>query len=67
MINWISANITKFRPTGTIGNNFSLRKRSHGPLGSKESYENKMSLGGFGERKFSGYTTKNSFIRPTNT
>jgi hypothetical protein len=62
MVRWITENITKFRPTGTQGNNFSARKQSHGPIGGATT-----SLGGFGERKFSGYTTKSSLASPSRT
>ena len=58
---WLSENIAKFRPVGPEGNNFSARKQSHGPLGATTS------LGGFGDRKFSGYTTKTSLASPSRT
>ncbi len=59
MVKWFSENMSKFRPAGASGNNFSARKQSHGPLGVTTS------MGGFGERKFSGYTTKSSLASPS--
>ena len=67
MIDWFSKNITKFRPSGTKGNNFHARKSSHGPMfGGYAGAESSMtSLGGFGEKKFSGYTTKSTLKNPS--
>ena len=61
LVQWFSGNITKLRPTGISGNNFSKRKQSHEPFGTHSS------LGGFGERKFSGYTTASILNTPSRT
>ena len=62
MIKWLTENITKFRPAGVKGDNFHARKRSHGLMGATTHMPINASLGGLGERKFSGYTTKTSLL-----
>ena len=57
LVEWLSINITKFRPAGAEGNNFKSRKQSHEPFGSYGGSSTMRSMGGFGEKKFSGFTT----------
>ena len=60
MVQWFTDNVARLRPVGSHGNNFNQKRLSHGPM-----HTTSKGIGGFGERKFSGFSTKTSMLTPS--